>query len=736
VLGHDDHPAFLGELGVVGLDDERPDGAIVVNETGLDDLEVVQAVQEMFVEHASLAGVNPTNFQVYAGSQEGSLLARREWSPPTNVFEEVELARDLAERDDDVAATLGQILATAYAGGMEHHHEDEKTIALFNEVAKHMGEDMVLREMLREYLIASSVTTLTIFTRESFRFSPEGVDRMVNQDVSAPLVGVLPAEEIRVVDNDLFHSGTLAWKPKSGKVQAWLRDLFSDKTTAAKKLALRKQDPVYAAMVLGPVKVESDRANALYDQEDAWLLNPRMVHRTAAPKGTWKYPRPRLTRNFALLEAKRLLNILDYALLQGGSNFIVVAKKGTDQHKATPNEIRNLGNVVQKASRTGVIVGDHRLSIEIITPNLTELLNAEKRTLIGRKLAMGLLNVPEHGVPNPAGEGQKAELEFIANTVTVDRGDMRRHMENSIYREIERRNPRAFPKGAASIWHAKIVLQGLQVFTDMILKLRDRGDIPRRYGVEAAGFDYDAAVQQRKREKARGDDKVLTTPPVPFNKAGGPANPASQPNPPGGPADTGGGRPRGTGPNNGAAGARASETVTAWWDEDEQAVLRVGDVTYAVLEEYEETRTVGRLSANERRALQGETAPGIVALHVNSEYAVQDDALSAVRLTPERRVTLVTGRRDGDEALVTKAILFRDMSPTEAEELALRWGFEPESFADGEQEEHAGHEDAPAGPPPLHIIIDTAGGKVKRTIVRDDDGNIVGSTEEPLVEVE
>jgi hypothetical protein len=99
-------------------------------------------------------------------------------------------------------------------------------------------------------------------------------------------------------------------------------------------------------------------------------------------------------------------------------------------------------------------------------------------------------------------------------------------------------------------------------------------------------------------------------------------------------------------------------------------------------------------------------------------------------------VTLVTGRRDGDEALVTKAILFRDMSPTEAEELALRWGFEPESFADGEQEEHAGHEDAPAGPPPLHIIIDTAGGKVKRTIVRDDDGNIVGSTEEPLVEVE
>jgi hypothetical protein len=69
----------------------------------------------------------------------------------------------------------------------------------------------------------------------------------------------------------------------------------------------------------------------------------------------------------------------------------------------------------------------------------------------------------------------------------------------------------------------------------MILKLRDRGDIPRRYGVEAAGYNYDAAVQQRKREKARGDDKVLTTPPVPFTADGKPAAAGTQPKPPGAP---------------------------------------------------------------------------------------------------------------------------------------------------------------------------------------------------------
>ena len=45
-----------------------------------------------------------------------------------------------------------------------------------------------------------------------------------------------------------------------------------------------------------------------------------MVGRSTMPKGAWSYPRPPMTRTFALLEAKRLLNIMDLALLQGGSN--------------------------------------------------------------------------------------------------------------------------------------------------------------------------------------------------------------------------------------------------------------------------------------------------------------------------------------------------------------------------------------------------------------------------------
>ena len=93
---------------------------------------------------------------------------------------------------------------------------------------------------------------------------------------------------------------------------------------------------------------------------------------------------------------------------------------------------------------------------------------------------------------------------------------------------------------------SKIVLQGLQYFTDLVLKLRDRGDISRRSAVQAGGFDYDAEVQARKREKP--DDRIMTAPVVPFSGAGGQQDPQ-------------GGRPRGGSRANGAPGSQPSRST-------------------------------------------------------------------------------------------------------------------------------------------------------------------------------
>jgi hypothetical protein len=701
-----------------------PDQVLVDNRTELPDELVQQAVETHFIENASLLGMNASaaTFQTYAS--QGGLLARGKYQTPGNVYDEIRLARQLAETDDDVRATVGMMVATAFADGMQNHHPDEKTVELFNGLASHMNLDGVFKRIYREWLIAQQVTTVCLFTR---RQAVDVGDEGETESMVAPLVGVLLAEQVRVIGSDLFGNADLAFIP-TGKLETWLTAYFDDKITPARKAELRRQDPVSAQLFTGPVELDEQLDYTGFGTR-AYRLNPRMAHRTTAPYDGVA-PRPLLTADFALLEAKRLLNLMDYALLQGGMNFIVVAKKGTDDRPALPAEIENLEQVIRRASRTGVIVGDHRLTIEIITPDLNELLNPEKRKLLGRKLAMVLLRMAEQATEQPAAEGMRAELEFLARVISSDRLDMRRHVENYIYEECFQRN-RTLSKGTPRIWFPKIVLQGTNYFTDYVLKLRDRGDIPRKTAVEAAGFDWEAGVEQRKRELKDNIDETMMPAAIPFDGATGPQ-------------DNSDGRPKGGSPNNGAPGARtgsgtqdrarplrtvnrnAGETVKAILDEATGETRRIGERTYAILDEYPDY-TIGRVTALERDALlEGrpfESGP-LAIVPVNPGYEAEE--VKAIRLSPGLSMLLGT-RRDG--ALIAKALVFRkpEFDVLAAEETALRWGFPIEGWRELDDWTPA---ELPSSPTPTVVV--NAGQRTKKIIKRDKDGNIESVEEVPV----
>jgi hypothetical protein len=153
-----------------------------------------------------------------------------------------------------------------------------------------------------------------------------------------------------VLTNDIFGNGELAYEATDAKLKDWLEEFFGPTTTAARKNQMREAEPVLAALFTGRKEIPVTTATCSR-QGVVYTLNQRMVHRTTMPKGASAYPRPLLTANFALLEAKRLLNIMDYALLQGGTNYIVIAKQGSDKLPAQQPEIDNL--MEQVRSRHG-----------------------------------------------------------------------------------------------------------------------------------------------------------------------------------------------------------------------------------------------------------------------------------------------------------------------------------------------------------------------------------------------
>ncbi len=694
-----------------GRDDPAP-GVIIDNRSGLPDADVRNAIMAQWVETAGLQFGTPSSFQLYATSGGSSMFARTPFRAPMNIVDEIKLARDVAETDDDIVAVIGQAVNSAFRDGMQNQHEDEPTLHLFNECARAMNLDVQLKEIYREYLIANQVSTLSLFARQRLSFTPSGTQDRVQAQLSVPRIGVLPAENIRVVSNDIFGEGDLAYDVTDVALKQWLDTFFDKGTSPAMRNRMATENPVMAALFIGTIEVPFNDQDMFSAGKKLYKLNPRMVHRTTMPKGAVAYPRPVITSNFALLEAKRLLNIMDYSLLQGGTNYIVVARQGSDQLPAQQPEIDNLTTQVRSASRTGVLVGDHRLSVEIITPNLTELLNPEKRTLIGRKLAMAILRIPEQVTHDAGSEGAKQEMTFIENTITADRHDVKRHVERFVYEEIVKRNPSAFKKGACKLWFQRVVLTGGKDFFDQVVKARDRGDIPRKYTVEMLGFDYEAGRAQRKREKEAGDDELMIPGSVPFD------SPQNQL--PG--SDGGEGRPPGSSSNNGRPGSsppvdpaqrqrsrvrrRGGEPVRGVWDEATSSVDRVGELTQAVVELYSKY-TVGRLTEIEREAATAtevyQHGP-MAVVPVNPEYAVSE--LRVLRL--EEGLSLVVGSRTQDGAVVAKALCLREpqFDVNSAVELAMRWGFV--TVAEEDAHEVEGLPPAPPAQPNVMALIATA----------------------------
>jgi hypothetical protein len=468
-----------------------------------------------------------------------------------------------------------------------------------------------------------------------------------------------------------------------------------------------------------------------------------MIERSFFPKGAWKYPRPLLTRNFALLEAKRLLNIMDYSLLQGGANYIVIAKKGTDERPAQPGEVENLRDVVRRAGRTGRDgrrpPRQHRHS-DAGTEGTAQ--PGEARAARAQAVAG----------PPPSARAHQRERRDRGHEVRGRNPDARRGFRpqarehahrGAAYEPAAKRNPNTFTGGPAKLWHPKIVLQGTQFFTDMILKLLDRGAIPLRYAVEFAGFDFDAAVEEKRRQKSDGLDTLMA--PAPGQV------PHSSPNV--GPQDNGPGRPPGG--QDPAAPKRKiaqtpGETIKAVYDEEERRVQRVGTRTLGIIEDHAQTQREGRVSAVEHRVVDNRRPERQGPVRV---IPVSDEPVSrvaAIRLGDDADTSLIVGRREEDDALVTVAMSFRgpgDMN--DAVKATMDWGFEP--LTETADEEHAMQHvtvGEPSGVEPLLAVLASAvatqastplppitihvPGQRAQRVLYDDDGRVKGT--EPVEE--
>jgi hypothetical protein len=198
------------------------------------------------------------------------------------------------------------------------------------------------------------------------------------------------------------------------------------------------------------------------------------------------------------------------------------------------------------------------------------------------------------------------------------------------------------------------------------------------------------------------------------------------------------------------------EEIGVEWDEERGRTIRFGVVTAAILSEYP-GHEVGRMTEAERAAVDsGETFQRgpVSVVPVNVSYAVDD--VRVIRLGDG--LSMVVGPRTEDDAIIAKALCFREpqWSTAEAVDRARRWGFDvPEPQSD--PDEHAAIMPGQFDPSQMATAMATAMGEVMakfaenmpvpeitlqlpgpggttKKIVRGDNGEIIAVEEVPAAE--
>lgn len=480
------------------------DGVEIINDSGIGDDEVFNALVDQYPEVASM--VRWTR-DVSSSARSGGIFERDRYVTPSAWTERVRTARTAAIHDDVVANAIETTEALAFRKiGIDSEHEEETSV--WRQLAEDLDLDSRLREMWREVFIVGQVTCAVWWGTKTYRVqgrTPNGVRRKKVYDNLRVPVGMTILDPLKVVPvgNLLFNQEKLAYVADEGEmdiIQAHIE-------------GRRDDDPIIRQLMVGKYQPDDVERQMLSEDGIAvgrlFLLNPANVWRHTETRSQYERFAPvRLESVFELLDLKHQLRSMDRAHLVGGTNFLVLVKKGTDERPANQPEVKALQAQVRTLARVPVIVGDHRLNVEIITPKNDNTLKPDRYNGIDARITARLYQVMMTGSFSAGAQADDSLklAKFIARSLESRRHMIKRSVEKNVLLPTFRKNT-AFEERPTLQFHPKrIALDFDGVFAQYLMDLRDRGDLSRETILEEVDYDQYQEFRRRQVEEERYDE--------------------------------------------------------------------------------------------------------------------------------------------------------------------------------------------------------------------------------------
>jgi hypothetical protein len=493
------------------FESEIKDGAIIVSEVPPEDIQASMA-------EGLTSGVDPRVTRALASWAEDAqgrgratrgIFQRDKYVTPGKVFSQMAVSYD--SLDDDVVgnvADLSESMAFQKVTFETENDKDQENV--WHQIGRDLDLDGFVRTMWRELYVTSQCYMVRWWGQKTYKVEGKRDKRQARKEynITVPVaLGFLDPTRVVPVNLDPFGNASLAWIMNS-----------DDEIEGA------GDDELVGALFLSRYTPSAEESQKLEKEgievDKLMLLNPQYVWQHTLTKSPFeRWSRVRMKSIFPLLDLKHQLREMDRAFLLGGINFIVLVTRGTDQIPTTKSEVDKTATQVRSQSRSPVIVSDHRIKIEIITPDITHVLNENKWDVLDQRLLMRLWGM--FTMPNDTGNRETSMTmgRVIARGLASRRHMMRRSIEDHVLRPTYEHPANA--KEFSAITAIEFAPRRMELEFDpsvisMLQSLRDRGDMSRETLLTEFGFDQTLEASRREYEDERWED-VFTPVDVPFD---------------------------------------------------------------------------------------------------------------------------------------------------------------------------------------------------------------------------
>lgn len=464
--------------------DSELGSVLVVNESGLPDDVVLSEVRSQVrsPEIASLSRWTIENTG-YNRTNNSNIFNRDRYVIPRGLFDKFRMAADAARADDVVAGVCETTEQLAFKR-IVVECDDDQQYDIWNQISEDLDTPQRMREIWREIFTINQCYPALLWTRKTYKVRGKASggrkSKKEFKDVIVPR-GITLLDPCKVVPlGDLmFGNEKLVYLASSSEAEAFDRVIAGANTS----------DLVVTQLIVGryePTRKEKSLIQELTGDSiasDTYLLDPDKVWRITSTRPDYqRFADVRMESVFELLDMKHQLRAMDRMSLLASTNAIILVKKGSDDKPAKQQELDLLQTQIGGTSRQPIIISDHRIEIEIITPKLDKTLAPERYNGIDSRISARLYQLLTTGnySAGTAADNSLKLFQVISASMEARRDSIRDSIFKHVFKKIQEKNDHLFTEDVKlQFYPRRIALAFDPNLATFMMDLRDANDLSR-----------------------------------------------------------------------------------------------------------------------------------------------------------------------------------------------------------------------------------------------------------------